>query len=81
MSRLSTGRASRDVLDLIALIAVLTAALLLIILGHMTAGGLVTVCGALVTLYGAWGRFRPTHTGRRVPSGDMPPDDETEVDT
>ena len=44
--------------DLIAFLAVLVTGILLIILGHMTSGGLTTVCAALVGLYAAWRHFR-----------------------
>jgi hypothetical protein len=76
MSKLPAARTSRDVLDLIALVAVLTTAILLIILGHITAGSLMTICGALVTLYGAWSHFRPGRDGRRPPRPDVVPDEE-----
>lgn len=50
--------APRNWPDLIAFLAVLVTGLLLIILGHMTSGGLTTVCAALVGLYAAWRHFR-----------------------
>jgi hypothetical protein len=78
--KLSADRVSRDWLDLIALVAVLATAILLAVLAHMTAGSLVTVCGALVTLYGAWSRFGPVRQGRHIPSVDVSQEDEGEVD-
>ena len=50
--------APRNWPDLIAFLSVLVTGLLLIILGHMTSGGLTTVCAALVGLYAAWRHFR-----------------------
>lgn len=44
--------------DLIAFVAVLTACILLIVLGHLTATGVTSVCAAVVGLYGAWRHFR-----------------------
>jgi hypothetical protein len=72
--------ATRDWVDLIALVAILATAIVLITLGHMTAGGLMTVCGALVTLYGAWSRYRPTRGHRQLPPPDLVADKEADVD-
>jgi len=44
--------------DLIAFVAVLATAIALIVLGHLTAGGMTTVCAALVGVFGAWRHFR-----------------------
>lgn len=48
----------RDWSDLIVFLAVLATGTVLIVLGHVTAGGLASVCAALIALYGAWRRFR-----------------------
>jgi hypothetical protein len=40
--------------DLIAFVAVLATGILLIVLGHLTATGVTSVCVAIVGLYGAW---------------------------
>jgi hypothetical protein len=58
VSKIPSGNASRDLLDLIAFVAALTTGILLITLGHLTAGGLSTVCAALVGVYAAWRHFR-----------------------
>ena len=58
MSKLSGKNASRDWSDLIAFVAVLVAGILLIVLGHMTAGSLTAACAALAGIYGAWRHFR-----------------------
>ena len=47
-----------DWTDLLALVAVLTSGVLLIKLGHLTAGGLTTACAALAGVYVAWRRSR-----------------------
>jgi hypothetical protein len=52
------GDKPRDWSDLIVFLAVLATGIVLIVLGHMTAGGLTSACAALVALYGAWRRFR-----------------------
>jgi hypothetical protein len=44
--------------DLIAFVAVLATGVLLIVLGHLTATEVTTVCAAIVGLYAAWRRFR-----------------------
>lgn len=55
MSKLSGKNASREGWsDLIAFVAVLVAGVLLIVLGHLTAGSLTTACAALVGVYAAW---------------------------
>ena len=46
--------ASPQWVDLIAFVAVLVTGILLIVLGHLTAAGVTSVCAATVTLYGAW---------------------------
>jgi hypothetical protein len=53
VSKLPPSTAAREWIDLIAFVAVLTTGILLIILGHVTTGGLTTVCAALV---GSMGR-------------------------
>jgi hypothetical protein len=58
MSKLPGNNVSRDWSDLIAFCAVLVAGVLLIVLGHLTAGSLTTACAGLVAVYGAWKRFR-----------------------
>ncbi len=57
MSKISPNSARRDWLDLIAFLAVLATGIMLITLGHLTAGGVTTVCAALVGLYAAWRRL------------------------
>ncbi len=79
MNKLPTGRASRDSIHLIALIAILATAILLIVLGHITAGSLTTVCGALATLFGAWSRFGPVCHRRHPPSAESSPEEERDV--
>jgi hypothetical protein len=58
MSKLSGSKAPRDHSgdwpNLLAFIAVLATGVLLIILGHMTAGGLTTACAALAGVYASW---------------------------
>lgn len=44
--------------DLAAFLAVLAAGVVLIVVGHMTVGGLTTVCAALVGLFGAYRHLR-----------------------
>jgi hypothetical protein len=58
MSNLPGGNAPRDWADLIAFVAVLVTGIVLIIFGHVTAGGLTTACAALAGVYAAWRRFR-----------------------
>jgi hypothetical protein len=58
MSKISPNRAPREWADLIAFLAVLVSGVLLIILGHLTAGSLTAVCAALVGVFGAFRRFR-----------------------
>jgi hypothetical protein len=48
----------RDRSDLIAFLAVLAIGAVLILLGHVTAGGLTSASTALMALYGAWKRTR-----------------------
>ena len=45
-------------LDGLVFVAVLTASVLLITVGHLTVAELVTVCTALISLLGAWASFR-----------------------
>jgi len=54
---------------------VLATGILLVVLGHLTAGSLTTVCAALVGLYGASQHFRPGH-GYRPPDHRSRPADE-----
>jgi hypothetical protein len=56
--KLSPASAPREWADLIAFVAVLATGILLIVFGHLTAGGLTTACAALVGVYGAWRHFR-----------------------
>jgi hypothetical protein len=44
--------------DLASFISVLATGILLVVVGHLTVGGVTTVCAALVGLYGAWRHFR-----------------------
>ena len=78
MNKLSTDRASRDWVDLIALIAILATATMLIVLGHVTAGSLVTVCAALVTLYEGW-RFGSVRHSQRAPSSENSPEEDKDI--
>ena len=59
MKKLPSNSSPRDWRDLVAFLAVLTTGVLLILLGHVTSGGLTTVCAALVGLYATWKHFRP----------------------
>ena len=43
--------------NLVAFVAVLATGIALIVLGHLTAAGVTSVCAAIVGLYGAWRRF------------------------
>jgi hypothetical protein len=81
MNKLPTDRASRDWVDLIALIAILVTATMLIVLGHVTAGSFVTVCAALVTLYQGWSRFGSVRHSQRPPSDESPPDEDDDIDS
>lgn len=76
MSKLAGNGPSRDFLDLIALIVILAAAIMLILLGHMTAGSVVTVCGAVVTVYATWSRFRSVQGGRLPSNAELSADKE-----
>lgn len=58
MSKLPGSDTSRDWIDLIAFVAVLAAGILLILLGHLTAGSLTTACAALAGVFGAFRKFR-----------------------
>jgi hypothetical protein len=58
MEKLPPTRAPHEWADLIAFIAVLVTGIALIVLGHLTAGGVTTVCAALVGVFAAWQRFR-----------------------
>ena len=49
----------RDEHDLAAFLSTLTAGTTLVLVGHVTAGSLTTICVALMGLYGAWLHFRP----------------------
>jgi hypothetical protein len=80
VSKLPSTSAPRDWRDLIAFLAVLLTGMLLIILGHMTAGGLTTVCAALVGLYAAWNHFRPVHDGRQSPPARGSADEQQDSD-
>jgi hypothetical protein len=44
--------------DLIAFVSVLALGAVLMILGHITAGSLATICAALGGLYAVWKRLR-----------------------
>lgn len=57
MSKLSPSAGSPKWVDLFAFTAILTTSILLIVLGHLTAAGVTSVCAAVVGLYGAWRRF------------------------
>lgn len=57
MSKLSSSAGSPKWVDLFAFMAILTTSILLIVLGHLTAAGVTSVCAAVVGLYGAWRRF------------------------
>jgi hypothetical protein len=76
MSKLPVTSAPRDWPGLIAFLAVLVTAVVLIIFGHMTAGGLTTVCAALVGLYAAFKQFGPVRDSHRPPSSTGEPEDE-----
>ena len=58
VSKIPPPKRSGEWADLAAFVAVLTAGVLLIVVGRVTIGGLVTACGALAALFGAWRRFR-----------------------
>lgn len=58
MDKLPPPRVPREWPDLIAFVAVLATGIALIVLGHLTAGGVTSVCAALVGVFGAWRRFR-----------------------
>ncbi len=58
MRKLSPARMPREWADLIAFVAVLATGIVMIVLGHLTTGGMTTVCAALVGVYGAWRHFR-----------------------
>jgi hypothetical protein len=52
------GDTNRDWPDFIVFLMVLATGAVLVVLGHVTAGELTSVCAALVALYGSWKRFR-----------------------
>jgi len=58
VDKLPPARTPHEWADLIAFIAVLATGIALIVLGHLTAGGVTTVCAALVGVFAAWQRFR-----------------------
>ncbi len=58
MATIPPGDNRRDRSDLIAFLAVLATGAALILIGHVTAGGLTSASTALVALYGAWKRTR-----------------------
>lgn len=79
-NKLSADGPSRGFLDLIALIMILATAIMLILLGHMTAGSLVTVCDAVITVYATWSRFRSVQDGRLPPNAEQSADREGRAD-
>jgi hypothetical protein len=58
MSKIPSSGPQRDWTSLAAFLAVLITGMLLVTVGHLTAGGLTTVCTSLVALYAAWRHFR-----------------------
>lgn len=58
MSKLPAPDRQPQWADLIAFVAILATAILLIVLGHLTAAGVSSVCAAIVGPYGAWRHFR-----------------------
>jgi hypothetical protein len=58
MSKLSPPAVPPQWTDLIAFVSVLATGTLLIIIGHLTAAGVTSVCAAIIGLYGAWRHFR-----------------------
>lgn len=58
MSKLPSPPRPPQWADLAALTAVLATGILLTVLGHLTAGGVTTVCAALTGVYGTWRRVR-----------------------
>lgn len=70
MGTLPSTRNPRDWPNLIAFLATLGTGVVLILLGHMTAGDVTTVCAALVGLYAGWRNFRPGRDDRRRTSDD-----------
>ncbi len=69
MSNVPRGtKTRRDWPDLAAFVAVLASGVVLIVLGHQTAGSLTTICAALVGVYGAWRHWRLSALANGVPA-------------
>ena len=81
MRTLSSVSIPRDWLDLAAFVAVLTTGVILVVVGHLQAPALVTVCTALVGLYAAWRNLRPVRHARRGSPDELPTDEEQKSDT
>ena len=58
MSKVPAPAAPPQWVDLIAFVVAVTTGVLLIVLGHLTAAEVTSVCAAIIGLYGAWRRFR-----------------------
>jgi hypothetical protein len=58
MSKIPSSGPQRDWTSLAAFLGVLITGVLLVMVGHLTAGDLTTVCTSLVGLYAAWRHFR-----------------------
>jgi hypothetical protein len=57
MGKVPSPGGSTQWADLIAFLAVLAAGILLIVVGHLTAAEVTSVCAAVAGLYAAWRRF------------------------
>lgn len=64
MSKLPSQSGLPQWADLIAFISVLVTSVLLIVVGHLTAAGVTSVCTAIAGLYGLW-RGLPALPSRR----------------
>ena len=54
-----------DEIETVTFLAVLATGIVLVVLGHLTAGGLTTACAALGALYGVSQHFRQGYGNRQ----------------
>lgn len=73
MSKLSPPAGSPQWKDLIAFVAVLAACVVLIVLGHLTAAGVTSICAAVVGLHKEWRRSRLRRAGQQQARQFCPP--------
>lgn len=66
MTKLPPAPSRRDCLDLLAFLSVLIAGIVLIAVGHLTAGALTSVFAACAALYAVWNHRRPSPPKERL---------------